>query len=44
MATRKKANKKAMGGSIGRSKPMAPRAGMTQTRRRYDKGGKLQSK
>lgn len=25
----------------GRPKPMAPRAGMTQSKRRYDEGGKV---
>ena len=36
-----KANKKSSGGSTGRAKLMAPRAGMTKTKRRYGGGGKL---
>lgn len=41
MATKKKSNKKSNGGSTGRAKPMAPRAGVTKQARRYGKGGKL---
>lgn len=36
----KRSNKKSSGGSTNRPKPMAPRAGMTKSKRRYGCGGK----
>ena len=40
MAT--KVNEKAAGGSIGRAKPLTPKAGVTKSgKRRYDCGGKI---
>ncbi len=41
MATRKKVNKRGNGGSTGRAKPVAAKAGFTKAKRRYDCGGKL---
>lgn len=32
-------SKHANGGSTGRPRPMAPKAGLTKNRTRYDKGG-----
>ena len=37
----KRSNNKAQGGSTNRAKPVAPKAGFTKTRRRYEGGGKL---
>lgn len=41
MSNNKKVSKKANGGSTGRAKPVAAKAGFTKSRRRYDGGGKL---
>ncbi len=41
MATKRKSNKKATGGSTGRAKVAIPKAGITKTHRRYGCGGKL---
>ena len=37
----KKTNKKSQGGSTGRAKPVAAKAGFTKAKRRYGCGGKL---
>ena len=37
----KRVNKKSQGGSTGRAKPVATKAGFTKARRRYGCGGKL---
>lgn len=37
---KRKANKKATGGTTGRAKPIAAKAGFTKARRRYEGGGK----
>lgn len=42
MSTKKKSNKKAMGGSTGRPKPLTPKISVTRNpKRRYGCGGKL---
>lgn len=41
MVAKKKANKKSSGGSTGRAKPVAVKAGFTKSKRRYGCGGKL---